>query len=63
MSSLEQILQMLKLNHYLDKFPVSEGVTGTKLSEEKLVDVLEDRVPLQWKLELKNLVLAQALLP
>eukprot|EP00957_Ditylum_brightwellii_P083212 6326727-Ditylum_brightwellii.AAC.1 len=48
------ILHMIKLNDYLVIFPVPEGVTATKLSHKEFADVLEDGVPLQWKLEFKN---------
>eukprot|EP00957_Ditylum_brightwellii_P069087 5244423-Ditylum_brightwellii.AAC.1 len=45
---------MIKLNDYLVNFTVPEKVEATKLSCEELVDVLEDGIPLQWKLEFKK---------
>eukprot|EP00957_Ditylum_brightwellii_P104486 7960209-Ditylum_brightwellii.AAC.1 len=45
---------MIKLNDYLEFFPVLDGITATKIPHEKFVDVLEDRVPYQWKLEFKK---------
>eukprot|EP00957_Ditylum_brightwellii_P166305 12660867-Ditylum_brightwellii.AAC.1 len=35
-------------------FPVLEGVTATKISCEKFVDVLEDIILYQWKLEFEK---------
>eukprot|EP00957_Ditylum_brightwellii_P141501 10779301-Ditylum_brightwellii.AAC.1 len=43
-----------KLNDYLVHFPVPDGVTATKISCKDFVDVLEDRIPYQWKLEFKK---------
>eukprot|EP00957_Ditylum_brightwellii_P102362 7802372-Ditylum_brightwellii.AAC.1 len=54
---------MVELNAYLDKLPVPEGVTAMKLSWKKLVNVLDDGVLLQWKLDFKSNVLTQALPP
>eukprot|EP00957_Ditylum_brightwellii_P064528 4896904-Ditylum_brightwellii.AAC.1 len=45
---------MIKLNDYLEFFPVLDGVTATKIAREEFVDVLEDRVPYQWKLEFEK---------
>eukprot|EP00957_Ditylum_brightwellii_P119610 9125983-Ditylum_brightwellii.AAC.1 len=45
---------MIKLNNYLESFPVPDGVTATKIAQEEFIDVLEDRVPYQWKLEFKK---------
>eukprot|EP00957_Ditylum_brightwellii_P145235 11061671-Ditylum_brightwellii.AAC.1 len=35
-------------------FPVPDGVTAIKISHEEFVDVLEDRILYQWKLEFKK---------
>eukprot|EP00957_Ditylum_brightwellii_P163091 12418868-Ditylum_brightwellii.AAC.1 len=35
-------------------FPVPDGVTATKIAREEFVDVLEDGVPYQWKLEFEK---------
>ena len=45
---------MIKLNDYLESFPVPDGVTAKKITREEFVDVLEDRVPYQWKLEFEK---------
>eukprot|EP00957_Ditylum_brightwellii_P186993 14241216-Ditylum_brightwellii.AAC.1 len=45
---------MIKLNDYLEFFPVQDSVTATKIACEEFVDVLEDRVLYQWKLEFKK---------
>eukprot|EP00957_Ditylum_brightwellii_P073342 5573661-Ditylum_brightwellii.AAC.1 len=45
---------MIKLNDYLVHFLVPDGVTATKISCKEFVDVLEDRIPHQWKLEFKK---------
>eukprot|EP00957_Ditylum_brightwellii_P060554 4597854-Ditylum_brightwellii.AAC.1 len=45
---------MIKLNDYLEFFPVPDGITATKIPREEFVNVLEDRVPYQWKLEFKK---------
>eukprot|EP00957_Ditylum_brightwellii_P129686 9892810-Ditylum_brightwellii.AAC.1 len=45
---------MIKLNDYLESFPVPEGVTTTKIVQEEFVGVLEDGVPYQWKLEFEK---------
>eukprot|EP00957_Ditylum_brightwellii_P182871 13929791-Ditylum_brightwellii.AAC.1 len=43
--SREWILGMIKLNDYLEKFPVPDGVTAKKISREEFVDLLEDGIP------------------
>eukprot|EP00957_Ditylum_brightwellii_P138135 10530005-Ditylum_brightwellii.AAC.1 len=45
---------MIKLNDYLEFFPVPDSITATKIAREEFVDVLEDGVPYQWKLEFKK---------
>eukprot|EP00957_Ditylum_brightwellii_P057331 4346276-Ditylum_brightwellii.AAC.1 len=45
---------MIKLNDYLVHFPVLDRVTATKIACEDLVDVLEDGVLYQWKLEFEK---------
>eukprot|EP00957_Ditylum_brightwellii_P091846 6993468-Ditylum_brightwellii.AAC.1 len=45
---------MIKLNDYLVHFPVLDGVTAMKIACKEFVDVLEDGVPYQWKLEFKK---------
>eukprot|EP00957_Ditylum_brightwellii_P029184 2205598-Ditylum_brightwellii.AAC.1 len=45
---------MIKLNDYLEFFPVRDGVIATKIAHEEFVDVLEDGVPCQWKLEFEK---------
>eukprot|EP00957_Ditylum_brightwellii_P027071 2046796-Ditylum_brightwellii.AAC.1 len=45
---------MIKLNDYLVHFPVPDGVTATKISCEEFIDVLEDRISYQWKLEFEK---------
>eukprot|EP00957_Ditylum_brightwellii_P003714 281959-Ditylum_brightwellii.AAC.1 len=45
---------MIKLNDYLVKFPVPDGVTAEKISREEFVDLLEDGILFQWKLEFKK---------
>eukprot|EP00957_Ditylum_brightwellii_P163824 12471755-Ditylum_brightwellii.AAC.1 len=42
---------MIKLNDYLELFPVQDGVTAKKIARKEFVDILEDGVPYQWKLE------------
>eukprot|EP00957_Ditylum_brightwellii_P026545 2007701-Ditylum_brightwellii.AAC.1 len=42
---------MIKVNDYLVHFPVLDRVTATKISHKDSIDVLEDRIPYQWKLE------------
>eukprot|EP00957_Ditylum_brightwellii_P204142 15337890-Ditylum_brightwellii.AAC.1 len=42
------------LNDYLEFFPVPDRVTATRIIREKFVDVLEDGVPYQWKLDFKK---------
>eukprot|EP00957_Ditylum_brightwellii_P165825 12624956-Ditylum_brightwellii.AAC.1 len=50
----EWISQMIKLNNYLEFFPVPDGVTAETITREEFVDVLEDEVPYQWKLEFEK---------
>eukprot|EP00957_Ditylum_brightwellii_P173744 13228126-Ditylum_brightwellii.AAC.1 len=45
---------MIKLNDYLEFFPVPDSVTTTKIPREEFVDVLEGGVLYQWKLEFKK---------
>eukprot|EP00957_Ditylum_brightwellii_P151504 11537601-Ditylum_brightwellii.AAC.1 len=45
---------MSKLYDYLVRFPAPDGVTATKISHEEFVDILEDGIPYQWKLEFKK---------
>eukprot|EP00957_Ditylum_brightwellii_P135011 10294035-Ditylum_brightwellii.AAC.1 len=45
---------MIKLNDYLEKFPVPDGVMAEKISREEFVDILEDGVLYQWKMEFKK---------
>eukprot|EP00957_Ditylum_brightwellii_P071288 5419153-Ditylum_brightwellii.AAC.1 len=54
LGSSEWILRMIKLNDYLEFFPVPDCVTTTKIPCEEFVDVLEDGVRYQWKLEFKK---------
>eukprot|EP00957_Ditylum_brightwellii_P123058 9382966-Ditylum_brightwellii.AAC.1 len=54
LGSCEWILRMIKLNDYLVHCPVPDGVTATKITHKEFVDVLEDGVPYQWKLEFKK---------
>eukprot|EP00957_Ditylum_brightwellii_P108574 8281007-Ditylum_brightwellii.AAC.1 len=44
----------MKLNDNLVNFPIPEGMNATKLSQEEFVDVLEDGIPLKWKLEFEK---------
>eukprot|EP00957_Ditylum_brightwellii_P021021 1584444-Ditylum_brightwellii.AAC.1 len=45
---------MIKLNDYLEHFLVPDGVTATKISCKVFIDVLEDRILYQWKLEIEK---------
>eukprot|EP00957_Ditylum_brightwellii_P097038 7389580-Ditylum_brightwellii.AAC.2 len=45
---------MIKSNSYLEFFPVPDSVTATKIAREEFVDVREDRVMYQWKLEFEK---------
>eukprot|EP00957_Ditylum_brightwellii_P197957 15080850-Ditylum_brightwellii.AAC.1 len=45
---------MIKLNDYLVHFPVPDGVTVTKISCKEFIDILEDRILYQWKIEFKE---------
>eukprot|EP00957_Ditylum_brightwellii_P066827 5071331-Ditylum_brightwellii.AAC.1 len=38
LGSREWISQMIKLNDYLESFPVPDGVTAEKISREEFVD-------------------------
>eukprot|EP00957_Ditylum_brightwellii_P067399 5116490-Ditylum_brightwellii.AAC.1 len=42
---------MIKLNDYLVHFQVPDRVTATKIACKEFINVLEDGVPYQWKLE------------
>eukprot|EP00957_Ditylum_brightwellii_P125259 9548329-Ditylum_brightwellii.AAC.1 len=54
LGSREWILRMIKLNNYLVQFPVPDRVTTTEISCKEFVDILEDGIPYQWKLEFKK---------
>eukprot|EP00957_Ditylum_brightwellii_P126053 9609847-Ditylum_brightwellii.AAC.1 len=54
MGSCMWILQMIELNNYLVNFPVPERVRVTKISCEEFVNILEDGILFQWKLEFKK---------
>eukprot|EP00957_Ditylum_brightwellii_P008033 609734-Ditylum_brightwellii.AAC.1 len=54
LGSRKWILQIINLNDYLVHFPVPDGVTATKIFREEFVDVLEDGILYQWKLEFKK---------
>eukprot|EP00957_Ditylum_brightwellii_P147883 11260733-Ditylum_brightwellii.AAC.1 len=41
-------------NHKKMHLPVPDGVTATKISCNEFVDVLEDEISYQWKLEFKK---------
>eukprot|EP00957_Ditylum_brightwellii_P068016 5163881-Ditylum_brightwellii.AAC.1 len=45
---------MIKLNDYLVHCLVPDRVPATKISCKEFVDVLEDGIPYQWKLEFKK---------
>eukprot|EP00957_Ditylum_brightwellii_P205439 15343908-Ditylum_brightwellii.AAC.1 len=45
---------MVKLNDYLVQHPVPDRVRATKISCMEFVDVLEDGILYQWKLEFKK---------
>eukprot|EP00957_Ditylum_brightwellii_P067965 5160159-Ditylum_brightwellii.AAC.1 len=45
--SREWISWMIKLNDYLEKFPVPDRVTAKEISREEFVDLLEDGIPFQ----------------
>eukprot|EP00957_Ditylum_brightwellii_P166781 12694893-Ditylum_brightwellii.AAC.1 len=45
---------MIKLNNYLEFFPVPDGITAMKIAREEFIDVLEDGVPYHWKVEFKK---------
>eukprot|EP00957_Ditylum_brightwellii_P027207 2056748-Ditylum_brightwellii.AAC.1 len=42
------------MNYYFVDFPVPDKIEATKLFHKEFVDVLEDEVMLQWKLEFKK---------
>eukprot|EP00957_Ditylum_brightwellii_P009454 713447-Ditylum_brightwellii.AAC.2 len=45
---------MIKLNDYLVQFLVPGGVTAMKISCKEFIDILEDGLPYQLKLEFKK---------
>eukprot|EP00957_Ditylum_brightwellii_P027906 2108373-Ditylum_brightwellii.AAC.1 len=45
---------MIKLNDYLVHFPVLDRVKATKISCKEFVDILEDGILYQWKLEFEK---------
>eukprot|EP00957_Ditylum_brightwellii_P082117 6244507-Ditylum_brightwellii.AAC.1 len=45
---------MIKLNDYLVQFPVPDKVTAMKISCKESIDVLEDGILYQWKLEFEK---------
>eukprot|EP00957_Ditylum_brightwellii_P059160 4489039-Ditylum_brightwellii.AAC.1 len=45
---------MIKLNDYLVNFHMLEGVDATQFLQEEFVDILEDRILIQWKMEFKK---------
>eukprot|EP00957_Ditylum_brightwellii_P097381 7417065-Ditylum_brightwellii.AAC.1 len=45
---------MIKLNDYLVHFPIPDRATATKISCKEFVDILEDGILYQWKLEFKK---------
>eukprot|EP00957_Ditylum_brightwellii_P025082 1898053-Ditylum_brightwellii.AAC.1 len=54
LGSCKWMLQMIKLNDYLVNFPIPEGVMATKLSCKEFVNILEDGILFQQKLEFKK---------
>eukprot|EP00957_Ditylum_brightwellii_P120353 9183177-Ditylum_brightwellii.AAC.1 len=54
LGSQEWILQMIKLSDDFVNFLVPDRVTATKISCKEIIDILEDRIPYQWKLEFKR---------
>eukprot|EP00957_Ditylum_brightwellii_P070072 5322408-Ditylum_brightwellii.AAC.1 len=54
LGSCEWISIMIKLNDYLVQFWVLDGVTATKISCKEFVDILEDGITYQWKMEFKK---------
>eukprot|EP00957_Ditylum_brightwellii_P097387 7417326-Ditylum_brightwellii.AAC.1 len=54
LGSHKWISRMIKLNDYLVHFPVPDGVTVTKIACEEFINVLEDGVLYQWKLDFKK---------
>eukprot|EP00957_Ditylum_brightwellii_P169286 12884551-Ditylum_brightwellii.AAC.1 len=45
---------MIKLNDYLVQFPVLDRVVAMKISCKEFIDVLEDVILHQWKLEFEK---------
>eukprot|EP00957_Ditylum_brightwellii_P188558 14354864-Ditylum_brightwellii.AAC.1 len=45
---------MIKLNAYLVHFSVPDKVTATKIAHKEFVDMLDNGVPYQWKLEFEK---------
>eukprot|EP00957_Ditylum_brightwellii_P060493 4593091-Ditylum_brightwellii.AAC.1 len=45
---------MIKLNGYLVQFLVPDGGSATKLSCKEFVNILEDGILYQWKLEFEK---------
>eukprot|EP00957_Ditylum_brightwellii_P178371 13585673-Ditylum_brightwellii.AAC.1 len=45
---------MIKLNGYLEFFPVPDGIIAMNIARKEFVDVLEDRALYQWKLEFEK---------
>eukprot|EP00957_Ditylum_brightwellii_P080443 6118473-Ditylum_brightwellii.AAC.1 len=54
LGSQEWTLRMIKLNDYLEFFLVPDRVSATKIARKEFVDVLENGVPYQWKLDFKK---------
>eukprot|EP00957_Ditylum_brightwellii_P037243 2819513-Ditylum_brightwellii.AAC.1 len=54
LGSCKWILRMIKLYDYLEFFSIPDSITATKIPREEFIDVLEDGVPYQWKLEFKK---------
>eukprot|EP00957_Ditylum_brightwellii_P148088 11275040-Ditylum_brightwellii.AAC.1 len=54
LGSCKWISRMIKQNKYLVHFPIPDGVTVTKIACKELIDVLEDGVLYQWKLEFEK---------
>eukprot|EP00957_Ditylum_brightwellii_P050227 3808882-Ditylum_brightwellii.AAC.1 len=54
LGSCKWISRRIKLNDYLEFFLVPDGVTATKIAHKEFVDVLDDGVLYQWKLEFEK---------
>eukprot|EP00957_Ditylum_brightwellii_P130593 9961692-Ditylum_brightwellii.AAC.1 len=54
LGSHEWISRMIKLNDYLEFFPVLDGVSTTKIAHEEFINVLEDGVLYHWNLEFEK---------